>query len=99
MPFANRDSVTLLANGSATGANLPWNGGAGMFTAEAGSWNTTAVATLQVLTPNGTFCNVGASCNFGANGVGGFVLPASIIRVMVSGNVPANLSSYAVGMN
>lgn len=99
MPFANRDTVTLISSGTATGANMPWNGGNGMFSAEAANWNGTTYAALQILSPNGTFINVGASCNLSANGVSGFIAPAGVIRCLVTGNVPAGLSAYAVGMN
>jgi hypothetical protein len=84
--------LTLLSNGTATGAWLEWRGGQGLFTAEA-TWNGATIK-LQFKTSNGTILDAGTDTTLTANGGGRFFLPLTEIRVNVSGS-PTGVYSYA----
>lgn len=97
--------VKLGENVSATSAAMAWGGGAGMLSVEA-TWGGGTVK-LQVQSANGTWIDVGPDTNLTANGVVGFILPASkaptqdlpngcgLIRISVT--TATAVYAYAVG--
>ena len=84
--------LTLLANGTATGAWMEWGGGQGLFTVEA-SWGGATIK-LQFQTANGAVLDAGGDTTLTSNGGGRFFLPQSQIRVNVSGS-PTGVYSFA----
>lgn len=81
----------LLTNASATGSEVWWPGGEGVFQAEA-TWSG-ATVTLQFKSDRGTYIAVGTDTTLTANGAGGFVLHPCFVRALVAGGPPS--AAYA----
>ncbi len=79
--------LTLLDNGTVTGAWMDWRGGQGLFTAE-GTFNGATIK-LQFRTANGTALDAGTDTTLTADGGGRFFLPLSQIRVNITGSPTA----------
>lgn len=90
--LAANQQVPLLENAAATGSAAHWPGGPGVVTAE-GTW-AGATATLQVLSPNGTWVSTGVT--FTANGTATFSAPTADLRIAITGGPPTALYIYAV---
>ena len=76
--------VSLLATASATGPQVMWPGGAGVF-AVVGTWNG-ATVTLQFMGPDGTtLVTAGTATTLTANGAGVFYLPRGLIQATITG--------------
>ena len=92
------ERIDLLDNAGATGAAQQWPGGAGVF-AVTGTFGGATVK-LQQLGPDGTtWLDVaGGDVDLLAPGQGGFVLPAGLIRAVVTGGAPSGLDAVAVGV-
>lgn len=93
--MSRRANVKLIENDVAAAASYDWQGGQGMFTAEAGAWNAGTVR-LQTQTLNGTWVDVGTDTTMSANGAAGFSLPAGKIRPLIAG--ATGVYAYAVGI-
>ena len=72
----------LAQNASATGGEVSWPGGEGVFMAEA-TWGGGTVK-LQFKTPNGTWIDAGTETTLTANGAGAFLLPPCLIRASIA---------------
>lgn len=84
----------LLANASANGDWVQWEGGTGVFTV-AGTFGG-ATVTLEFLGPDGsTEIAMGMDTTLTAAGGGGFVYPPGRIRAAVSGGAPSGLYAQA----
>lgn len=82
--------VQLLKGVTATGPQLYWPGGMGMFTAVCAGWNGATVS-LQVLGPDGsTLLDAGGNTIMTANGLGIFYLPPCQIQAVVRAAVPSS---------
>ena len=83
----------------ATGAQAAkrWRSGKGLFIAEAGTWST-AVANLQLQTPEGTWINVPSVTVSSANNMVEFDLPAGQIRLNVITGTPTDLFAWAASI-
>lgn len=81
----------LLTNASATGSEVWWPGGEGVFQAE-GTWGG-ATVTLQFKSDRGTFITVGTDTTLTANGAGGFILHPCLIKATVTGSPSAMYAS------
>lgn len=79
------DAITVLpANSAASGPQVRWPGGMGVF-AVVGTWGS-ATVTLQFVGPDGvTLITAGTSTTLTANGAGMFYLPAGKIQATVTG--------------
>lgn len=87
-------TITLLENGSATGASVPWPGFRGVLTAE-GTFSG-ATLKLQYQTLRGTWVDVDATnAALTSNGMFLFELPPGSIRIAVSGGPPSAIYVYA----
>jgi len=75
------DNVTLAANASADGGAKAWQGGHGLFTAEA-TWGG-GTAKLQFKTLHGTWVDV-PSASLTANGAKEFYCPIGEIQVAIT---------------
>ena len=86
--------VTLASNASATSTfQFSWQGGAGMFSAEA-TWGGGTVK-LQVLTQQSggaTWVDVGPDTTFTANGAAGFILP---VNAQIRASIATATAVYA----
>lgn len=84
----------LLENASATGAWMPWNGGAGVFTV-AGNFGG-ATVTLQFMGPDGvTAIPMGVDTTISTAGGAYFVFSSGRIRAAVTGGSPTGLYAAA----
>ena len=93
------DPISLLpANSAASGAQVRWPGGMGVF-AVVGTWGG-ATVTLQFVGPDGaTLIAAGTSTTLTANGAGMFYLPAGKIQATVTGaGVTTSLIATATPM-
>ena len=88
------ESIVLLTNGTATGPQVQWPGGRGVFTA-AGNFSGATVA-LQMLGPDGaTWFNTGTDTTLTSAGVGAFDLPPAQVRANVTGGPPIGMYAGA----
>lgn len=86
--------MDLLSNASATGSQVIWPGGEGVF--EAAGTFSGATVTLQRLGPDGaTWYAVGTDTTLTAAGGGYFVLPPGPIRAAISGGPPSGMYATA----
>lgn len=85
--------VDLLNNASATGAEIIWPGGRGLFAAD-GTFGGGTVK-LQFFGPAGNWLDAGTYTTLTAAGGGNFDLPQGLIRAAVSGGTPSGLYAYA----
>ena len=92
--MARRANIRLIENDVAAATSYDWQGGQGMFTAEA-TWGGGSVR-LQVQTLNGTWVDVGSDTTMTANGAAGFSLPAGKIRALVATSTA--VYAYVVGI-
>lgn len=72
----------------ATGTDVAWPGGTGVFAVECAGFNGATVA-LHVMLPRGTFVAAGTQTNITANGAGIFSWPPGRIKAVISGAVPS----------
>lgn len=99
--------VILGENISATGSDIKWQGGKGLFTA-VGTFSASSSAILQMIVPAGessdgsnwvdVYNQSGNKVSLTANGAMPFELPATSLRVKVAGTI-TGLYSYAIGMH
>jgi hypothetical protein len=98
----NTAGVSLLSNAAATSAAKKWPGGRGVMSV-AGTFGGAAV-TMQFLGPDGsTYLDVKAmapdgtqtAVSLAAAGAIGFVLPPTLIKVVVTGGAPSGLYARA----
>ena len=88
--------LDLLSNASATGAQVTWPGGRGMFAAD-GTFSAATVK-LQFLGPAGNWLDAGTYTTLTAAGGGIFDLPQGGIRAFVSG-APSGMYAYACSVD
>lgn len=93
--------VDLLTNAAATGTDLSWRGGKGLFTVEATAFGGDTVK-LQVLCRNGNWVDVknqaSAAVALTSNGMVPFELPACRIRASMTGTA-TGVYATAIGMH
>jgi len=77
-----KKSLTLLSNASATGSDFEWEGGEGVFLAEA-TWGGGTVKLQMKLATTGTYVDI-ASASLTANGTAAFKAPRGLIRANVA---------------
>jgi len=86
--------MILLNNASATGDEVVWGGGMGVFACE-GTFGG-ATVTLQYLGPDGTtYRAMGTDTTLTSGGAGVFIFPPGVIRALVAGGAPSGLYANA----
>lgn len=78
-----RAFVKLAENLSATGAEVYWGGGRGMFSAKA-NWGGGTVKMQRRLPDNATWVDVGPDVTFTSDNIGGFELPPGFVRADIA---------------
>lgn len=89
-----RARISMIENDVAAAASYDWPGGTGVMYAEA-TWGGGSIK-LQQISPNGTWMDVGSAVTFTTNGIGGFLLPAGPIRLVIATAIAAYV--YVVGV-